>query len=140
MDQLASSAQSLKALAVKWQALALYLVACMRALRWMEDAGSCQALKRTESVEACLHTALYEITRDIDAAAAAPNSDGREGKAHLDYLRLVQRLIAAMIMILQHIKLRLIINHAPPVWPVAEAAELTALSPYSPRPRPQHPP
>ena len=140
MDHVASSSQSLKALAVKWQALALYLVACMRALRWMEDAGSGRALKRAVTVEACLHTALYEITRDIEAAAALPNAAGREGKAHLDYLRLVQRLIAAMIMILQHIKLRLIINHAPPVWPVAEAAELALLVPNLPRSRPQHPP
>ena len=121
---------AIQALADRWSVLALYLIACMRAVRVLEDVKSGRAMKQAEALEAGLHTAFHEITKDIARAEAlAPDAQDRKDADAKQHLRLTRQLIAAMIMILQHIKLRLVINHVSPAWPVMRAATRRAASP-----------
>ena len=140
MARAPSPYSALQALASRWSALALYLVACMRAVRLLEDVKSGRAMKQAETLEAGLHIALHEITKDIARAdTSSQDARNRQDAEAMAHLHVTQHMIAAMIMILKHIKLRLVINHVSPVWPVMRGAIRRAAAPAN-RARSKRPP
>ncbi len=106
----------------------LYLLSAMRHVRWLEDEGAGRALARAETLEACLHVALYHATEEVEQAAAdLPKHPCQEDARALSHLRLIARTIAALIMIVQHIKLRLMINYRAAKWRVLPTRSHTSL-------------
>lgn len=117
MTETCQSAKPVSVLAAQWHIFAFWLISCMRTVRWLEDARSARALARAETLEACLHVCLLELTREIERCERSlPKALSKEEAHALAHLRLIARSIAAFLMMLQHMKLRIQINAERPVW------------------------
>ena len=128
------------ALAVKWHALMLRLIAAMRYIRWLEEDGAPHTRARAEKLHACLHVALHEINAEIRRAAPAkPNSLGKVDAHAFAHLHLIRCLIAALILILQNMITHMAAAHAPPVWSQPAALRHARAEPGLPQP-PRAPP
>jgi len=133
-------AKTLPALVAQWYALACLLLAFARHVRWLEDAGASRAIKHAEMLEAGLHAALYEIIGDIAEQQGPPGrAHCREDAKALETLKTFARCFAAMVLIVQHIKLRLIIERKALVWHLLLAQSeasigATGFAVYDPRP------
>ena len=128
------------ALALKWHALMLHLIAAMRYIRWLEEGGAPHTRARAEKLQACLHVALHEVNAEIRRAAPKKrNSLSKDDTYAFAHLHLIRCLIAALILILQNMIARMGAAHARPVWRQPATLRQASAEPGSPQP-PRAPP
>ena len=98
-----SPGSPLQALAMKWQMLAVMLVALAREVSLAHKMRAGAGVPKAELLEAALYAALVQLSGDIAAASASPDRSAADEDARL-YLKTAHALLGVTALLIRQLK------------------------------------